>query len=235
MNIQPRYDISQTSMPLVVKLSNPTTAGDNRRGGSMCRRRWARGTVQGWAVKIVDPDAGCVVSTTNAHTWVDDPPFYPHSTCGSHLQLLHCVTLLLSLTNILFNLFIMLMWLSISCNKTSCVFTSSSFFFFSFFILFIFSHFYILESHAFLQQLSHLSCLCVRWEDSRRLLVFWCGRIEKFSWPLTLDGGGAWTLVKYFGFMEIYNVGWDKLGKSLFKRIIMLSGNANSNLSKFLS
>lgn len=135
MNIQARYDILPTTMPLVVKLSNPTTAGDNRRGGSMCRRRWARGTVQGWAVKIVDPDAGCVVSTTNAHTWVDDPPFYPHSTCGSHLQLLHCVTLLLSLTNILFNLFIMLMWLSISCDKTSCVFTSS-FFFFSFLLLF---------------------------------------------------------------------------------------------------
>lgn len=34
MNIQPRYDISPTSMPLVVKLSNPTTAGDNRRGGA---------------------------------------------------------------------------------------------------------------------------------------------------------------------------------------------------------
>lgn len=33
MNIQPRYDISPTTMPLVVKLSNPTTAGDNRRGG----------------------------------------------------------------------------------------------------------------------------------------------------------------------------------------------------------
>lgn len=46
------------------------------------------------------------------YTRVDDPtPFYSRSTCGPHLQLLHCVTRLCPSQMLL-----------LLCNKTSCVF-----------------------------------------------------------------------------------------------------------------
>lgn len=126
--------------------------------------------------------------------------FYPHSTWGSQLQLSHCVNLLLSLTNILFNLFIMLLLL-LRCNKTSCVFTSYSSFIYLFFLVFIFWIRMLvcnkgITSRAFVSS-----------EKTMGGFWFWCGRIQKFSWPLTLTEG-VHEYFKIFWFYTLCLMGW---------------------------